>query len=218
MATYDLIVGAGNVDKQNVLKFTFATHDCSDIAQLTAWDDHNMTTVNKELVKGVGAPWDSYYCAISTDAGTSGVNWVAGCVSVVGGSLKNRLKGDTNYVLLGAAAPAAGDSKLFNMAVEIPSTATAQSDSVAIAVKYFYTGTEPVVTLTANSNVGGGTEGVPVWANVVLLYKGAAGPAAFPSKLIPTGPNSVASPGYLDPITRPGAGVHIAEEYYVQLT
>jgi len=213
MATYDQIPEAGNIDSSNALRVTFATNDCSDVPQLTAWDDETMLTTAKELINGSGGI--SYYCAVATESATPGADWVASCTQTPGGALKNRLKGDSSFVNLDespSAVPTAGDVRRFNMALEVPSTATAQSDSVAIAIKYFYTGSEPDVTLAYNDN----TEASPNWVALNMLYKDDPGPASFPTKFIPTGPNTVGSPGYLDPVTKPGTGTHVAEEYWVQ--
>jgi len=162
------ITGAGNNDAQNVLKVTFSTA-CSAAPRLEAWDnsltfpsvDTAGTTVVKEIFTGttVNGSIPMLFAADTTND-LPGASWKP-TAATAGGTVKNRLKGNVNYVQF-ESTPGTGGSSLFNIGLEIPSDATVPSSSSLnhlIQIRYYYSGTEPTLSFRANE----GTEASPTW-------------------------------------------------------
>jgi hypothetical protein len=215
MPTYQRIPLAGNIAGQNVCRFTFADNPCSDVPQLTAWDDYNMNTTTKESLAGtVGNGNVSAICIASTHAGATSNGWATNLAMTPGGAFQNRVKGNSSWVNLGTTAPAAGESRTFQIAVGVAYDFTpgTTGHDVVLGIKVFYTTpTPPTVTLQVNTS---NSESSPTWATVNLQNKGVGTLPPLPNTIYATGPDSTTSS--LDPVTKPEAGEKFAEQYWIQ--
>lgn len=204
MAIPNKATGAGTGSTaQNVFRITFS-QALSAVPTLEAWDDLNFNTVAKQIFTGTTVNGSiPMLSAVATTNAAPVSAWKPAGVTV-GGATINRMKGNTNYVNLAAAAPGAGDIVRFNLCLEVPSDATVPSvTSLAhvVAVRYQYTGTAPTLTWAFND---GGTEATPVWTT---FTSGGAGNS------IKYGDAGVAPSNIF--VTRPASGVINAAEDWV---
>lgn len=177
------LVGAGQVDAKNVLKFVF-NWDTAAAPKLKAWDDYNMDTVANRIFVGTsGNSNKSMIGAIGLTAG-QGANWWVSTYTA-GAAVNNAslLKGDTGFVELSdgplgwesaessqfeESSGTGGGTVYANIDFYIPSDVSiSDSFSFVLAVEYEYTGDEPVVTAYGNK----GTEGVPDWVQLTMQEK-----------------------------------------------
>jgi len=215
MATYQQIPLAGNVAGQNVCRFVFTDNPSSDVPQITAWDDYNMNTTNKESLTGTAGNGNvSAICIASTHAGATTDGWATGLAMTPGGAFQNRVKGNDSWVNLGTTAPDVGESRTFQIAVGVAydfSPGTTGHD-VVLGIKVFYTtANPPTVTLQVNTS---NSETTPNWVTVNMQNKGVATMPPLPNTIYATGADSTTSS--LDPVTKPESGEKFAEEYWIQ--
>ena len=198
--TYD---GTLNTNR-NVLRVTVTGADCASKARLTAWDDTNHNTTNKEILAGTtGSSNTPWLKAVDTTNGAPGTSWTNSDITLANAANPdegpNALKGDTYYVPT-AATPTTGDSITYNVICYVPSDSgagTTGHDPV-YTFRYTYTGTQPTITWYFNS----GTEGSPNWTTI-----GGSDTIYF------TGPDSTTS--YIDPVVAPLTGNVKADEMWV---
>ena len=222
MPEYKQVVVAGNIVGANAFRAVFNVADHSDLPQLTAWDNEQMTTTAIECLAGtVLNLGKSMVCARSTNDGNAAavLGWATALAQSAGGAVANRLRGAQSYVLLGTTPPVAPypvhRTFQFAFAVEADSTPGSIGYQPAIAVKVFYTGAVPTVNFAYNE----GTDGVPVWVAMTSAVKGTAMALAIRNAIHATGPDTVggaADNGVLDPVTKPGSGEAFATEYWVR--
>jgi hypothetical protein len=211
MAQYEQIPLAGNQDAQNVFQITFATNPCSDLPQVTAWDDYNMNTVAIQSIAGtVGNGSKSSVLIADTSDASSGDDWATDLTQTPGGASANRCKGNDSYVELGSVAPGAGDTRTFQMAIAVHSSfgAGTTGHTPVIGIKTFYTGSAPTVTVKYNS----ANNETPTWVTLNTQTKGVSTPPSLPYTVYATGPDTTVSS--LDPVTKPETGEAFAEEYW----
>lgn len=161
------IVGAGNNSiAQNVIKVTFS-EATADAPTLEAWDDFNLTATSHEVFGGtVGNGSLPMISAVGVTDGAPISAWKPAAVTA-GGATINRLLGSTNYCNLAAALVAQDASVMFNLCWEIPYDASVPADLDAVfVIRYTYSGSAPILTWEFNDNVGGGSEGTPVWTEM----------------------------------------------------
>lgn len=220
---YVQVQPAGNQDAINAFRAVFEGADQSDIPQLTAWDDHNMTTTVIESLAGTPANSNkSMVLAVSTNDGNGspGVGWATALAQTEGGAVANRLKGSSSFVLLGTTPPTSPFPKHRTFNYAMAACADSQVGSVGyqpvLAAKVFYTGAAPTVNFDYNDN----TEGSPNWVRMTSSAKGVAMPMGIGNTIHATGPDTDggvgSNDGVLDAVTKPGAGEKFAEEYWVR--
>jgi len=222
MAEYEQVVAAGNQNLSNAFRVAFNGGPQSDIPQLTAWADEDMDGTAIECLVGTteNASKSMIVAASTNDGnGSPGVGWAAAAPQAAGGAAINRLRGSSSYVLLGTTPPIAPFPvyRTFNFAQAVcadssPGTIGYQP---VIAVKVFYVGAAPTVEFQYNS----GTDGSPTWVPMTSSPKGTAMPLGVQNTIHATGPDTVGgtmNDGVLDPVTKPGSGEKIAEEYWIR--
>ncbi len=165
-------VGGGNASTaRNVYRITFS-QALSDAPLLKMWDGAAypatgaaLTTSNTVFAGTAGNSNKPMISLVDTSSGAPTSNWKP--ASATGGSANpNRMKGSTNFVTA-TVTPGGGGTITWNEVLELPSDATTSSTmAVDLEVTYKYTGTVPALTWAFNDNVGGGTEGVPVWTTL----------------------------------------------------
>lgn len=222
MPEYRQIAAAGNQAGSNALRLRFAGADQSDVPQLTAWDNEQMTTTAIECLVGTAANGNkSMLAARSTSDGhaAAGAGWATGLAQTPGGAAANRLKGAESFVLLGTTPPVAPfpvhRTAQYAQACAADSAVGSIGYQPALAVKMFYTGAPPSVAFEYNE----GTDGVPAWVEMTSSAKGTPMAIGVKNTIHATGPDTVggtANDGVLDPVTKPGAGEKWAEEYWVR--
>jgi len=166
------VTGAGNNSTaQNVYKVTFS-EALSTAPRIEAWDnsstfpakDSSGSTVAKEIFAGTTVNGSiPMLSAVATTSAAPSSAWKPASATA-GTANPNRLKGTTNFVT-DPTTPAATESILFNLCLEIPSDATVPSSTeynALIQVRYQYTGNAPTVTWHANE----GTESSPTWTQI----------------------------------------------------
>ncbi len=212
MATYQNIPLAGNIPGQNVFRITFGTYDCSDIPQVTAWDDYLMNTVIKESLAGTtGNGSVSSICVADTEPGATVDGWATALTQTSGAAHTNRCKGNTAYTILGTAVPIAADVRRFQLAIGLTydfGAGTTGHDPV-IGIKAFYTGSPPVLSFHYNST---NSESTPTWVQLNLQTKGVGTEPSLPNTIYGTGLDTTTSS--LDPVTKPDTGEIFAPEYW----
>jgi len=172
--------------------------------RLTAWDDSNHNSTNKEILAGTtGTSNNSWLRAgitaenvsPSEGAGSLPSGWKTQTVT----DTTFQLKGDTYYQTFGAIS--AGNQVRFVITCFIPydtSSGTAGHNPV-LTVRYTYSGSAPTVTWYWNT----GTESSPTWTEQTSSYS-----AYF------TGPDTTSSS--LDLVTAPSSGTKFPEELWFQ--
>src|SRR3989304_2653063 len=115
MAIPNKATGAGTGSTaQNVFRITFS-QALSAVPTLEAWDNSNFNTTTLEIFTGTAVNGTKpMLSAVSTTNGAPTSSWKP-TTAAAGGATINRLKGNTNYVNLAAAAPGAGDTVRFNL-------------------------------------------------------------------------------------------------------
>jgi hypothetical protein len=223
MAEYTQVVVAGNIAGTNAFRAVFGGADQSDVPQLQAWDDENVSTTAIQALTGTTENGDeSFLCAASTNDGNGdpGVGWATALAGAGGGAAVNRLRGSEDFVLLGTTAPV-GPFPIyrtfqfaFGLASDSPTGKVGHEPY--LSVKVFYTGAPPTVSFDHNS----GTEGAPVWDPMTSQPAGTPNPVDVGTTIHATGPGTVggvgSNNGVLDPVTKPGSGEKFAEEYWVR--
>lgn len=228
MPTYEQVAGAGDGAAQNVYKLRFDTNDCSDMPQLQAWDDYTMTTVASESLSGTEAnAGESLVAAAHTTNAATPASWPpanganGGGTTIVGAQVRaNRLRGATQYLLLGDpgdAAPLAGEERKFQLAFGCADDSAVGTGGhlPVLAAKVFYAGAPPVLSWFYNSGTPGlgGSDGSPQWVQMVSGVKGTPMSMSVKNTIHATGPGSSALA--LDPVTKPGSGEKWAEAQWV---
>jgi len=223
MATYEQVANAGNLAGQNVYKARFGSEDCSDLPQLQAWDDYEMTTTDVESLAGTdNNGLESQILAAHTTGFDPGAGWATGLASSAGGGAiqgagnrANRLRGNESYLILGDAgdvAPVADEERKFQLAFALhdDSTPGTSSHRPVVGVKTFYAGAAPTVTIWYNK----GTEGTPDWVQMTTAAKGTDMAIGVQNTIHATGPDTTTTS--LDPVTKPGSGEAFADEQWIQ--
>jgi hypothetical protein len=214
MPVYEQVANAGNVAGQNVYRVRFGGSPCSDVPQLQAWDDYQMSATASESLAGTaGNGFRSLVAAAHTTGGPVPEPWVP-AAATPGGDVVNRLRGTDSFCLLGASAPAADESRTFQLAFGVaqdsaPGTAGHQP---VIAVKVFYAGAPPVVGFDYNV----GTDMSPTWEAMTSGVKGVPMAMGVRNTIHATGPGTTTTS--LDPVTKPGAGEKWAEGQWVMVS
>ncbi len=219
MASYEKVTNAGNVAGRNVFKARFATNPCSDIPQLQAWDDYQMDSVDQQVLAGTDDNTNKpLVAAASTDAAAVGAPWVP-TNPVAGGSLVNRLRGQENFTLLGATAPATNEERRFTLAMGCaPDSALGTNgNSPVFAVKAFYAGAPPDISFFYNKGVddlgaGAGAD----WQLMTSENKGTAMSIGVKNAIHAAGPSGASPQASLQPVVKPGVNEKWAEEYWIQ--
>lgn len=220
MAQWELVTNAADVASRNVFKARFETNPCSDIPQLQAWDDYNLTTVASQILAGFAAnSEESLVAAASTEAAATGANWVPASAAA-GGSLVNRLRGEESFVLLGASPPGVNDERRFNlvMGCHADSAVGVSGNTPAFAIKSFYAGAAPDIKFFYNRGVddlgaGAGAD----WIEMTSEDKGNSMAIGL-KNAIWAADASGASPISTtpQPVTKPGTGEKFAPEHWIQ--
>ncbi len=167
------VAGAGNNSvARYVLKVTFS-QALSAPPNLKAWDDFNANSTNHAVFTGTtgngNIPMIS--AVATTDAAPANADWKP-AAPTAGGATINRLKGDEYYVVLSNAAPAAGESVMFNLCWEIPSDCPVPTTDdpdilkAVFVVEVTYSGAPPVLTWWFNDLDAGGSESGQVWTQI----------------------------------------------------
>jgi hypothetical protein len=215
MPTYQRIPLAGNIAGQHVCRFIFTDNPSSDVPQLTAWDDYNMSTTLKESLVGTTINGNvSAICVGSTHVAATSNGWATNLAMSPGGAFQNRVKGNYSWVNLGDTAPGVEESRTFQIAIGVASDFMPgiTGHDVVLGIKVFYTtATPPTVTLQVNTS---NSESSPIWTTVNLQSKGVGTLPSLPNTIYATGPDSTTS--NLDPVTKPESGEKFAEQYWIQ--
>lgn len=211
MPVYERVSAAGNTAGQNVYKVRFAGAACSDVPQLSAWDDHTMTTTASESLTGTSANGGrSLVAAAHTSDAPTPVSWVP-ATAASGGAQANRLRGSESYCLLGTTAPAADGERRFQLAFgcAADSVPGASGHQPIIALKIFYAGAAPTPQFSYNA----GSEGSPSWQLMTGGVKGTAMAMGVKNTVHSTGIGSTTT--NLQPVIKPGTGEKWAEEQWI---
>lgn len=165
------IAGAGNASTaRNVIKVTFSEALTAN-PTLEAWDDEGLDSINKPLFVGTTVNGNlSLLSAIATTDSAPPTGWKPTSYTA-GGATSNRLLGDSSYVDLSSSPPIANGSVTFNLCWELPSDfvvppSELDDHNCMFVVKYSYSGDEPTLTWSVNSETDGGSEGSPFWLPV----------------------------------------------------
>jgi hypothetical protein len=212
MPTYEQVANAGNLAGQNVYRVVFGGAACSDVPQLQAWDDYQMTTTVSESLAGTSVnALKSLVAAAHTSAVATAGGWATGLAVTAGGAETNRLKGNASFCLLGSTAPALDEARRFQLAFGCASDSVpgASGHQPVLGLKTFYAGAAPVPVFAYNS----GTEGTPVWVAMTAGVKGTPMAMGVKNTIHATGPGTTTSS--LDPVTKPGSGEKWAEESWI---
>lgn len=202
------VKGAGNLSiARNVVRVTFS-QATSDHPKLEAWDDFNTNSVLHEIFTGTTENGDiPMLSGVATTDGAPVSAWKP-AAATPGGATINRLKGNTNHVILSTANMGVGESVRFNLCWEVSFDATVPADMDCVfVIRYSYTGVAPVLTWEFNDEDAGGTEGVPVWT---AITPGVSGHIFRPTDA------GVASPNLV--LHKPAAGVADNPELWVAAT
>lgn len=206
MAIPFIPTGIGQNAAKNVFRISF-DETLSQIPELHAWDDFNLNTVANKVFTGTTV--NTFLPMIGGIGATVApvANWWP--VSAVAGAAVNvasRLIGNTGYLLLTAAPPVAGDV-FFNFDFSFPDDVL-PGDTMAFVIefRYIFTGPTPTVTLAGND---GGTEGAPIWTNLVTQPGGIGGAASV------LRPSDSGGTGVGDTVTIPTSGEAFPDEIFV---
>jgi len=164
------ITTIGNQNTRNVFRVSFSTALALP-PKIEAWDNaktfpkrttYGATTAKQIFVGTAGNGNIPMLYAVATTNAAPGANWKP-TAATAGGVTKNRLKGSTNYIV-DPTTPGAGESITFNLGAEVPCDAlmTTGLMDFSLQVRYFFSGSAPIVTLAGNS----GTETSPNWETI----------------------------------------------------
>jgi hypothetical protein len=108
--------------------------------------------------------------AIGADVAPAAAWWPAAEVNGAAVNVASRLKGNTGWCKLSAAAPIANGDVFYNFDYKFPSDVS-PTDTVSFCVSllYKYTGSVPTITWYGND---AGTEGTPIWTPLTTQPKG----------------------------------------------
>ncbi len=199
-------VGIGQVAAKNVFRVNF-DQALSQIPELHAWDDFNLNTVANKVFTGTTT--NTFLPMIGAIGATVApvANWWP--VSAIAGAAvdtASRLIGNTGYILLDSAPPAAGDV-FFNFDFSFPDDVLpADTMFFVVEFRYIFTGTAPVVAVFGND---GGTEASPVWTALTTAIGGAPGVASV------LRPSDTGGTGVGDTVTIPTSGEIFPDEIFV---
>jgi hypothetical protein len=211
MPVYEQVANAGNVAGENVYKIRFAGAPCSDVPQIQAWDDHNMTTTASESLSGTSASGgQSMVAAAHTTAAPTTTPWVP-TTAVAGGAQANRLRGSESFCLLGTTAPAADEERKFQLAFACAADSVpgASGHQPVVALKIFYAGAPPTPQFSYNA----GSDGSPVWTAMVNGVRGTPMAMGVKNTVHSTGAGSTTTS--LQPVVKPGSGEKWADEQWI---
>jgi hypothetical protein len=212
---FEQIPLAGNIEAQNVFRLGFS-QDCSDLPQITAWDDYNMNSVLIEALTGTAENGNkSSVCIADTTPDLVADGWATGLAQTPGSAAVNRCKGAVSYVILGSLPPQAGQYRYFQMAFGVAADfgSGTTGHTPVLGFKVFYTGTAPTVSLHYNAAA---SEGSPDWTALNLQSKGTGTPPSLPNSVYPTGEDSATDA--LDPVNKPESGEDFAPEYWTKVS
>ena len=187
------VKGAGNNSAaQNVIKVVFS-EATADVPLLKAWDDTNLNSILHEIFTGTtGNGSKPILSAVATTDGAPASAWKPS-TPVAGGATINRLKGNTNFVNLSAAAIIQGGSVRYNLCWEMPNDVTVPQDpdaekcmDLVFIIEFTASGLTPTLTWYFNDENAGGTEAVPVWTQMTA---GASGYFFIPTDAGVSSPN-----------------------------
>ena len=168
-------VGIGQVAAFHVFRINFS-QALSAIPELHAWDDFNLTSVGNKIFAGTAVNGNKpMISAIGADVAPAAAWWPAAEVNGAAVNVASRLKGNTGWCKLSAAAPGLGDDVFYNFDYKFPSDVL-PSDTVSfcLSMLYKYTGAVPTITWYGND---AGTEGTPIWTALTTQPKGTNGAA-----------------------------------------
>ncbi len=199
-------VGIGQVAAKNVFRISF-DEDLSQIPELHAWDDLNLNTVANKVFTGTTTnTFLPMIGAIGLTVAPAANWWPVAAVAGAAVDLASRLIGNTGYIFLASAPPVAGDV-FFNFDFSFPDDVL-PGDTMAFVIefRYIFTGPTPTVTLAGND---GGTEGSPIWTNLITQPGGVGGAASV------LRPSDTGGTGVGDTVTIPTSGEAFPDEIFV---
>lgn len=206
MAIPFIPTGIGQNAAKNVFRVSF-DETLSQIPELHAWDDFNLNTVANKVFTGTTV--NTFLPMIGAIGATvaPAANWWP-VASTPGAAVDSasRLIGNTGYILLDSAPPVAGDV-FFNFDFSFPDDVL-PGDNMAFTIefRYIFTGATPTITLAGND---GGTEGSPIWTNLVTAVGGVPGAASV------LRPSDAGGTGVGDTVTIPTSGEIFPDEIFV---
>lgn len=168
------VVGGGNGNAvKNVFRLTFSTalssapdFESYDSTQSFPATDTVTTTGNTVFTGSTVNGSQPFLALITTTAGASTSSWRPSSATAGSTTTTNLMKGTTNYVT-DTSTPGAGGIIYWNQDLQVASDLTTSSTfGFDILMRYTYTGSAPSLTWAFNDNVGGGTEGSPVWTTL----------------------------------------------------
>ena len=179
----------------------------SAIPELHAWDTFALAAVTHKIFTGTTINGSKPMIgAIGADVAPGASWWPAAEVNGAAVNNASRLKGNTGWCKLSAAAPGLGDSVYFNMDYKFPEDVLTTDDvSACLSVLYRYTGAIPTVTWYGND---GGTEGTPIWTAFTDQPKGTDGAATIIK------PSKAGGDGVGDLVDIPGSGEEFPAEIW----
>jgi len=198
--------GIGQNAAKEVFRISF-DEDLSQIPELHAWDDFNLNTISNKVFTGTTTNGSTPMIgAIGLTVAPSASWYPASPVAGAAVDSASLLIGNTGFCFLTAAAPLAGDV-FFNFDFSFPDDVLpGDSMEFVLEFRFIFTGAVPTIVFAAND---GGTEGTPIYTNLVTQPGGVGGAASV------LRPSDTGGTGVGDTVTIPTSGEIFPDEIFV---
>ncbi len=200
-----IVSGIGQQAAKEVFKISF-TEALSQIPELHAWDNFSLNSVANKVFTGTTVnTFLPMIGGIGLTVAPGASWWPASAVAGATVDTASRLIGNTGYLLLTSAPPAAGDA-FFNFDFSFPSDVL-PNDTMAFVLefRYIFTGATPTITWAANE----GTEGTPIYTALTTQPGNVNGAATV------IRPSDTGGTGVGDTVTIPTSGEIFPDEIFV---